>query len=258
MTFKNWHEYFISNQDHFAQIDIQDCSSISNAEIEIITKSIQQFQKGENSEGKNLIKYASAFDQPFYPETIKLFIKEEQRHSSALGKFMKVNGIKKINEHWVDNVFRKLRNLAALENSLIVLLTAEIIAAVYYKFLKTSTKSRVLKEICTQILSDEQMHINFQCFTMKNFFDRRNRFGKLFVRTFHKVLMTGTAITVWIFHKEIFKVNGIGFLTFYNEVFEEYYRADQMIRGKSQIEIRNSTIDYKDALGNYKLQIVSY
>ena len=46
---------------------------------------------------------------------------------------MTFHGIDFIYEHWVDTIFRKLRNFAGLEHSVVVLITAEIIAAVLIK-----------------------------------------------------------------------------------------------------------------------------
>lgn len=121
MTFSDWKNYYIENQGHFEWIKKHNIDTITKEEKLILQKSLQEFQKGENSEGKHLIHYAREFGNQDYLDTIILFIKEEQKHALVLGDFMKVNDIPKIKTHWVDSVFRGLRKMAGLENSVTIL-----------------------------------------------------------------------------------------------------------------------------------------
>lgn len=237
MTFEDWRNYFEANQNHFTSFDWEINETITDQERDIIRSSIRQFQKGENSEGKNLIKYAKDFGNPIYLETIKLFIKEEQRHALVLGKFMALNGIEKLKKHWVDDIFRKLRKLGSLENSVLVLITAEIIATVYYKALYRATQSRTLKSLCSQILEDEEMHINFQSFTLRQFYQKRSSAGRRFVRGFHRLLMFGTTVLVWFHHIRVLKAGAYTLRTFVDEVFTEFNRSHHMIIGEQLIRL---------------------
>lgn len=89
-------------------------------------------------------------------------MKEEQRHSACLLRFMQREGIPAASSHWVDTVFRRLRVLAGLELSLRVLVSAEIIAIPYYRALGAATRSPLLRAICARILQDEAVHLRFQ------------------------------------------------------------------------------------------------
>ena len=238
ISFSEWHQYFISNQDHFEDIDWENSDRLKYSEILLITESIQQFQKGESSEGKNLLKFAKDFQNEEYLSAIKLFIREEQKHALVLVKIMKANGIDKITDHWVDSVFRILRKFSNLENSIIFLSTAEIISAVYYKALREATRSESLKTVCSQILSDEEMHINFQAYTLNYFHNQKNIVSKQIGRTLHKILMFGTAMVVWNYHKQVLKKGGYSFKQFINAIFEEFDRFDEMILDKKKIVIR--------------------
>lgn len=234
MSFAAWKEYFDFNKDHFDHIK-EYKKELSQKEKDTIFTSIQQFQKGENSEGKNLLKFAKSSGIPDYYETIKVFIKEEQSHAKVLGKFMNANEIPKIRSHWIDSIFRKLRLLGGLENSVIVLITAEIIAAVYYIALRDATSSTTLKKICNQILIDEEMHINFQSSLLNHTYQKQNRLMKFISRTKHRVLMLGTSFVVWQWHKKVFKAGSYRFLDFLNAVFAEFFRAERMIIGMKNI-----------------------
>ena len=89
-------------------------------------------------------------------------MKEEQRHSAYLLRFMQREGIPVSSKHWVDTVFRRLRVLGGLELALRVLVSAEIIAIPYYRALGAATQSPLLQAICATILQDEAAHLRFQ------------------------------------------------------------------------------------------------
>lgn len=239
--FQYWLNHFQNNQNQFEHINWELNEKLTSKEINIIESSIQQFQKGENSEGKHLIKYAKKYGDSTYLETIKLFIKEEQKHALVLGKFMKKNGIEKINTHWVDNVFRGMRKLTSLENSIIVLITAEIIASVYYIALKRCSNTKILKDICIQILKDEEMHINFQSYTLSQFYKNKSLIGKIYSRLFHKILMSGTTLVVWFYHRKVLRYGGFSFNHFYRLVFIEYSRSVKLIKQHSIVNNNSTT-----------------
>lgn len=57
-TFLNWKQYFLINNQNLNYVHWDDNYKLTLKEREIITKSVQQFQLGEDSEGKHLIKCA--------------------------------------------------------------------------------------------------------------------------------------------------------------------------------------------------------
>src|SRR5258706_2208578 len=183
MNYTEWENYFQQNQVHFRDIDFTVPDELSAEEKSIIYSSLQQFQRGENSEGKHLFAFAKKNPDPAYLRCISLFIREEQSHARVLGAFMDKHDIPRIKNHWVDGVFRWLRKSAGLENTIRVLLTAEIISKVYYVALLNATGSLLLKKICTQILKDEDQHIAFQCDTLNPFYRKKNYIEKFFVRS---------------------------------------------------------------------------
>ncbi|WP_123040541.1 hypothetical protein [Cohnella candidum] len=134
-SFYKWKDYFLENKVNLKLINWNDNYKLTDTERKTIVKSIQQFQLGENSEGKYLINSARksrlrTHDHNYYDALIE-FIGEEQRHARDLARFMRKQDIPLIRVHWIDQVFRRLRRLASLEISVLVLLTAEIIAKVY-------------------------------------------------------------------------------------------------------------------------------
>src|SRR4030095_16934868 len=111
-----------------------------------VASSIQEFQLGESSEGRHLIsaanRYAALSGDFDYVTALRLFIAEENRHARELGRFLDLAGIPRVESSWPDTVFRILRRRAGLELSIVVLVTAEIIAKVYYAALRDAAGSR--------------------------------------------------------------------------------------------------------------------
>ncbi len=237
MSFSYWKNYFTLNSNHFEDIDWRHFDFLTPDEIATIGSSIQKFQKGEQSEGKHFYSFAKTFPDPRYLETIRLFIREEQMHAYVLGKFMDRNGIPRITSHWVDNVFRSLRKLANLENTVAVLLTAEIIAKVYYKALRNATRSMLLSQICDRILKDEDQHIAFQCYTLSLFYGKKGRLLKFFGRLWHQVLIMGTICVVWSGHRRVLKAGGLSFVIFFMETMLVFFESEKVIRKQNRRQL---------------------
>lgn len=238
MNFSSWKKYFQSNSTHFNDINWDSTDHLSAKEKEIITSSLQQFQKGEQSEGKHLFSFAKTFPDPLYLETMRLFILEEQTHAYVLGKFMEKEKIPRIRKHWVDDIFRKLRKLADLENTITVLVTAEIIAKVYYKALKNATACILLKDLCNQILKDEDQHIAFQSYTLNIFYLQKGSFRKFFNKSWRRILMAGTIVIVWMHHRRVLKAGGYSFASFLFETMLVFLETDKRVREENSFQLQ--------------------
>lgn len=232
MKFINWRDYFISNRNHFAYLDWADVDPLTSNERKTITASIRQFQRGEHSEGKHFLHFAKELNDQSYEDAVKLFIKEEQDHAEVLGRFMAIHNIPPLKKDWLDNTFRKLRKLGGLEGSVTVLLSAEIISMVYYDALDRSTRSFMLQEISRQILVDEDMHLRFQSYTLRIVYSRKQKFSVLFSGILHSILMVGTILMVWFFHRKVLKAGGYHFASFLHAVWKQFLRCRKMILNK--------------------------
>ncbi|MBS1610803.1 MAG: hypothetical protein JSS70_19015 [Bacteroidetes bacterium] len=229
MNYNYWKKHFEENRSHFSDIDWQLQDQLSAAETKLIASSLQQFQKGENSEGKHLFAYAKTFPDPLYIECIRLFICEEQMHARVLANFMRRYSIPTIKGHWVDSVFRQLRKLAGIQNTIMILLIAEIISKLYYAALRKATHSELLQKICAQILKDEDYHISFQCFTLRLLFQHKSSLARFLIRTLYFILMSGTIAVVWLYHRNVLSKGGYSFWSFKRAVLNVYYDCETLI-----------------------------
>jgi hypothetical protein len=227
-----WRNHFLANglTDHYLPWD--DPYRLSRLERDAIERSIQQFQLGEGSHGRRLLKrgfrYSARARDPYFPRALYLFIKEERRHSVHLLRFMEQQGIRAVSKHWVDSVFRHLRGLAGLELSLRVLVTAEIIAVPYYRALGRATNSPLLRALSARILVDEAAHLRFQASMLRRVaWGRFALLGRAVARL-HRLFLVATVCIVWREHRGVFEAGGYCFSRLLRESLSEFtalYRA---------------------------------
>jgi hypothetical protein len=121
---------------------------------------------------------------------------------------MDLAGIPRIGHTWPDAVFRWLRHRAGLELSISVLVTAEIIAKVYYIALRDATASAVLRRLCEQILSDEVQHVRFQCERLAIIRARRSKPTIWLRGAVQRWFFGGTTWVVWWKHRHALRAGG--------------------------------------------------
>ncbi len=193
-------------------------------------ESLKEFQAGESSEGKHLLRYAQEYaqrtgDQEYIP-AVRLFIAEEQRHARDLGRFLTINNIPLVPTTPTDRVFRKLRHLfGGLEISIAVLITAEIIAKVYYAALHEATRSVILRKLCDQILHDEWRHVQFQADQLARLRVGRGWFGMAATMGLQRFLYLGTTLVVWPFHGKAIRRSGLSFWGWWQSCWREFSEA---------------------------------
>jgi hypothetical protein len=219
---KSWYSYFLANALDPGDLPWDDAYALTAAE----RHSIQQFQLGESAEGGRLLDrgraHSRAANDPHFAAALQLFIKEEQRHSAHLLRFMHAQGIPEISHHWVDSVFRRLRVLAGLELSLRVLVTAEVIAVPYYRALGHSTASPLLRAISNRILQDEVAHLLFQSSMFARLAARRAVLHERLIWRIHRLFLLATCFIVWSEHGKVFRASGYSFEEFVLEALVEF------------------------------------
>ena len=207
----DWLRYFKSNAGE-PSLPWSDPYRLTAAERAATVDSIRQFQLGESGKGRRLLGQAERFaadrGQPEYFHALRLFVKEEQRHSRMLGRFLELHGIRPIDRHWVDNMFRFIRGLAGLELRMRVLATAEVLAMPYYQALREATASPLLKAICTRILEEEAMHLRFQAFSFRFFQKGRSPILNRLASLPDGALFAGSTAVVWREHGAVFRAAG--------------------------------------------------
>lgn len=240
-----WRLYFEQNAQSLLEIPWYFGAELTSEEMAAMAQSLKEFQAGESSEGKHLVrdsqKYADQTGDQDYLAAIRLFIAEEQRHARDLGRFLTLNNIPLVRTTFTDRVFRKLRHIfGGLEISIAVLVTAEIIAKVYYAVLREATQSAILRRLCDQILSDELRHVQFQTGQLAKLRASRNRLGMFWTMGLQRLLYFGTVLVVWLFHRKAFRRGGHAFARYWKSCWREFsesFTANEVVLG-STIEVQ--------------------
>jgi hypothetical protein len=231
--YQRWHWHFLEQRDRPCALPWQDSYLLCAAERRLAARSIQQFQLGEWARGRGLVRRASLHPvlsaDPWFLPSLELFIAEEQRHSSMLGRFLDREGIPKLSNHWLDSVFRRLRKLAGLDLCVMVLVTAEVLAVPFYRALRDATRSHLLRSICIRILCDEAAHLNYQALTL-GLVRRPLRSKTRVVRLLcHSTLFHCTALLLWQQHRGVFRAAGWDFRRFWNRARRGFTRLQRRI-----------------------------
>lgn len=230
LSSNEWRLYYEENARSLLDIPWDCGPELTAEEVAAIAQSLKEFQAGESSEGKHLFRhsqeYARRTGDHQYVEAIRLFIAEEQRHARDLGRFLILNGIPLVRTTFTDRVFRGLRHLlGGLEISVGVLITAEIIAKVYYAALQRATQSVILQRLCDQILRDELKHVAFQSEQLARLRQHRGWMGMACTLGLQRFLYFGTVLVVWLFHRKVIRRGGLSFVAWWRSCWSEFNSA---------------------------------
>jgi hypothetical protein len=153
---QSWCAYFAANAARQPELPWAGNAGLILREREAIARSVQRFQLGETGTGRRFLekcrRHAQRTGDLEYVEAVQRFLAEEHRHAAILGRFLDLACLPRLQRHWTDGAFRRLRHLAGLGTVVAVLLVAETIAKVYYAALRDATRSPLLTAICRCIL----------------------------------------------------------------------------------------------------------
>jgi hypothetical protein len=226
--FREWLDYFQWNSEEPDTLPWEARETLTALEKMRIAKSIAAFQLGENSEGSSLLKFARAYgDREGFvvlPLVTACFIQEERKHSEMLARFMEKHAIPRLASDWTDSVFRGLRRPFGFAASLSVLITAEIIALVYYRALREATASRLLRAVCNKILDDEKAHVEYESALIR-FAQAQSGWRMRAWRSGHRMLFAATLFVVFREHRFVLQAGGYPWQRFRSACWQEFQRA---------------------------------
>lgn len=213
---------------------------LSPAERASILYSLKAWQLGETSDGSQLLaaarKYATRNNDPAYVEAIELFIKEELKHGSNLGKYIDAIGEQRSKKDWGDTLFRQVRYLfTSMELWTITVIIVESAAQIFYQALHDATKCQLLRSICRDILIDEAHHIKFQNERLAIIFSKKGFYNKAVSLLFYSLLFFGTIHLVWLGHRKIFKAGGVDFSGFMRGMYYKFFSSMRFLHGEKSV-----------------------
>jgi hypothetical protein len=213
-----WAQYFRENLEQ-QRIDWAQQPNITNPEKNRILRSLQAWQLGETSDGAHLLRatrlYAGKINDPDYVEAVTLFIREEQKHGSNLGRYLDLVGEPRISSDWGDSLFRKVRYFnTSMEIWTATVIIVESFAQIFYQALSDATRCNLLKSICGDILQDEKQHIRFQLERLQVILCSKSFVRARLSLVVYRVLFEAILAAVWIGHKKAFRAGGYDFIRY--------------------------------------------
>lgn len=213
MNTQRWITHFENNAAVTRRITLPDtpCELPENIR-EPLARSIAIFQLGESGGGTRLRRYARKIAplEQFrgYMRAMDLFVAEEQGHAALLARLLGHLGGTRLQKQWSNSVFRTLRVLVNIEFNIQVLLTAELIAEVYFGHLYLRVNDPAVRLIARKLLSDEMKHLVFQ----REFLaDRLGTLSPMMQRLWRWQFQIIHRVTTWVVswdHAECFRAIG--------------------------------------------------
>ncbi len=246
-VYEQWHRHFLGNRHGFPSLPWNNPYRLSADEIRLVGGAIQQFQLGEWARGRGFRRRAATHPvlgrDPWFLPALELFIAEEQGHSQILGRFLDREGIPRLESHWVDGIFRRLRKLAGLEVCAMVLVTAEVLAMPFYQALRDATRSDLLRSIAVRILCDEAAHLRYQALTLGLIRRPLGEMARAIRSLGHRMLFLAAACTLWQQHGRVFRAAGWRFRRFWKESWRGFAHLELQIQKVSLVRLCDGCFD---------------
>jgi len=214
MNTLHWISHFDTNTRLNHEMELPATPCVLPDEVrEPLARSLAIFQLGESGGGTRLRRYtrsiASLENLRGYRRAVDLFVAEEQSHAALLTRTLAHLRGPLLHKQWTNSIFRWMRNLVNLEFNIQVLLTAELIAEVYYGLLALRCPDPVVQTVAKKILRDEMGHLAFQ----RDFlFERVRLLSPALQRLWRwqfRVIHFATAIVVAWDHRDCLRALGI-------------------------------------------------
>ncbi len=236
-----WKNHFSTNLQK-QRVDWNLAPSITKEQKEKILYSMKAWQLGETSDGRHLLAAASSYAEKIgdteYVNSVRLFIKEEQKHGSNLGKYIDRIGEQRVRRDWGDTLFRKVRYFnRSMELWTITVIIVESAAQIFYAALRDATQCTLLKSICSDILIDEAHHIKYQNERMFIIFREKSFYSKAISLLFYSTLFFLTIHAIWFAHKKAFLAGNVTRKGFMREMYYKFFKCMQFLHSPQKESI---------------------
>ncbi len=118
----------------------------------------------------------------------------------------------------------RMRIAKSIAASLSVLITAELIALIYYRALREATGSRLLRAMCNKILDDEKAHVEYESALIR-FAQERSGWRMRIWRSGQRMLFAATLRVVYREHRFVLRAGGHPWPRFRSACWREFRRA---------------------------------
>jgi hypothetical protein len=224
-SLQKWVRHFEKNRKNRPEPEWDAPMTMSGKPLELLRRSIQQFQLGDGGGPAYLIAWNRGryLANPAVKQLVDLWFKEEKEHSRLLGDTLRRLGAEEIKSHWSFSLFCDVRKLLGVQFELCALLCTEIVSHVYYKMLRKHGKDAALRQMCDLIIRDETGHIAFHRSRLAAEAGERgdmHRYRGVWKFLFRlRVVLAGTVL--WVNHRGALRILGATDCEFYRWIWRD-------------------------------------
>ncbi|RYG74130.1 hypothetical protein EON80_02740 [bacterium] len=232
-----WVAYFKSNSDREAKLHFDSTNEIHlrPALRDALVRTLQRFNLGESGEGEYLKKFAAKTGDHTYCRAIELFVAEEQTHSRWFGLLLDKLDAPRLEKHWSDAIFTRVRRAGGLHFELVTFLTAEIVGQKFFSQLARNCPDTLCSAVFSQVVRDESAHIAFHIGTLRHAFGGQSLLKRLRWHYQWKFMLTCAIAIVCLDQADIFRQLRLSRKEFAAHCFETFGVVSKRIwAGQSQ------------------------
>jgi hypothetical protein len=119
----------------------------------------------------------------------------------------------------------------------ITVIIVESAAQVFYTALHNATACLLLKEICSDILTDEAHHLKFQNERMYLIFQQQKFYNKAISIGLYALLFFATIHAIWFAHGKTLKAGGVLKTEFMKQMYYRFFKSMQFLHAPRQQEL---------------------
>jgi len=232
-SWKRWVDYFRRNAETLLPIAWHRALELTDEERQTVLPSLREFQQGEGLEGGHFFRcvrrYAEHTGDWDYVEAHRLFMAEEKRRAVQLARLLDLAGVPLlVRQSFRNRLFCWIGSRGGLELTLAIILMVEVCSQTYYGFLRKATSSRVLQQLCSQILHDEMFHVRFQCEALARLRQRRRGWLLGWTHALDGLLFLGAGLLCWLGHRRVLRRAGATFAGFWHQARLHLFRASML------------------------------
>jgi hypothetical protein len=220
---QKWLKHFDENRKNRPEPDWTAPLEMSGRPLELLRRSIQQFQLGDGGGPAYLIAWNRDLylSDPSVKRLVDLWFREEREHSRLLGGMLRRLGGEEIKNHWSFSLFCGVRKLLGVRFELSALLCTEIVSHVYYKMLRKHGSDPALRDMCNLIIRDETGHIAFHRSRLaEESAEHPGKYGVAWEWMLRmRAVMAGTVL--WVNHRGALHSMGATDLEFYRWIWRD-------------------------------------
>lgn len=214
MNTQGWIEHFERNTKLNDELVLPQAPCVLPEETRMpLARSLATFQLGESGGGTRLRRYTRSIapleNLKGYQRAVDLFVMEEQSHAALLARTVTHLRGELMKKQWTNSIFRWMRDLVNLEFNIQVLLTAELIAEVYFGLLALRCPDPVVQTVARKLLRDEMGHLAFQRdFLFERLKSLTPAMQKVWRLQFQAIHLASAAVVAWD-HRECLRGLGV-------------------------------------------------